>query len=420
MSGLFLDSRMRSIVHFSCGVLVALVVIGLVMLVYLQTMPNSNERSKILKLSELEEEVASDRSESVPSNGPANLEIESLEFEGVDNFFEWCIALDEVLASSQPRQLNALLQQSRMVTGNYRRSVAQESIVLRFADLDPLQALKSIDGFPSRQRDSLARTIVANWAIEDLDSLIEHLTSFVYWERENAFQSILKARNDLTSSEKREIGERLGLGASIDDLVLFDSYAAGSDGVEESWYSIINDNRSLRTKRDSLLRLAGDWVKTDGVEALSKIAESIPDWRYRQSVFYVGLRHAARLNPQAAFEASLNLFGESNWDLIDRAAMLWVERDAEAALKRVSSLESNTLRQRLYESVVRERARVEPRYMLENLEFVPNEIYEKVRLDALGNLSDITSDEASRLIAKKRCRKPSRRELVERELRRSS
>ena len=394
-----MKSSFRSSALFLCGMVVAGSAIALGVLVF-NSMASNESAKSISSHSNGDSTEGSAAAYTLISSGDApSIETGLLALEGIEDYSDWSVALDEILASAIPLQLTAMLEQSRDIGNHNRRMAAQETIALRFAGIDPLHAMSSIKSFPSHQRSRLMETIVAEWSASDLDALVEHLKSFPLLEKESAFRTILLVRDDLSANRLREVGRRLYLLARTDDIIQSQRLTGIAGSIEETWYGTVGDRRPSREKENDLYGLAQDWIEREGVGVLSKIADSVPDWRTRRSVLHVALMQAARSDPQATFITALTLFKDTDWELIRRAAEVWMEMQPNEALVGISNISSSTLRRDVYEYVVQRWARREPRTVLELLDLLPEEMVDRVQYDAITSLREVTADEASRLMA---------------------
>lgn len=391
--------RLRMGIHFALGIVVGAIAVTLTIVLLHNSARNKTALSDNLELDGAKTGNSTGSLNSSSQSTGADVTSSLMDLEQIDDYFEWSVALDMLVAHATPDQLKTLFKKSKSISDIGRRSSAQETIALRFASVDPKAAMSSIRDFPTRSRERLEEIIIAEWVTTDLDSILKHAKSMDYLDRQRAFRTFLQIRTDLSESQQLEIGQSFDLAVEADYFIRYEKHMDAANNIEEAWQTTIADQRPIQSKLDALSRLVDEWIESDGVDVLGKVAASISNKRLRRSVLYVGLEDAARIDPRATFETALDLFRESDWDLIQKAARLWMEREPDIALTRISGIESDTLQQNLYEYVVRARARAEPRAILENLDFLPAEMYESVQLEALRNLRDITSDEATRMIA---------------------
>ena len=285
--------------------------------------------------------------------------------------FPWRAALHDLLRDAQTQTLSELMTQANEISGLRRRSEAQETIVRRMVQLDPKLALSAVQDVANSRRDPLLITLFQEWSLEDLDRAVNHAQSLDESSKRLALRGILLARDDLNHDSRREIARKLS-----NEMIVFDVEAQSRvheaiTNPEKIWNELVSDQQPDISQISELVQVANAWVDLRGFPALAEIGESLQSWETASTVLSAVLFRIARTDPRTAFEQALNLeFDRPNYILL-LVMREWTDLDWFAALEAVDSIESQVVRDDLYNSIIRDRAATDPRGLLENLSHLP-------------------------------------------------
>lgn len=354
---------------------------------------------------EEEKEVTRENTSTLESSGTELLVLSDPDFslrledfanlEDYPSEFDRSLAFDEALLGANAPQLMGLLTKSSSIKPHSMQVAMRESLFRRLAMLDPIQALELAANLPQHQRRRMRAAIFQEWASIEFDSLIEHLSAQRSPNRSVAFEAIVEIGEDLSNDEKMSLSKRIHLEQFIAEGAIYQSRWESMESIESIWREATKSGTSSPME---LTLLGRKWVDTVGLEALGKIKALTPNWRTRRSILRYAMGHAGQSDPKATFEYSLDLFGDTDWPLVEEAAVLWVRREPERALRAISELEPNRLHMELYGAAVEDWASLDPRIVLEYLDELPEELREDALVSALSNVTDYATEEVTQLV----------------------
>lgn len=341
-------------------------------------------------------EVSSDRQSIDGSFGIQSL-LTGLD-SGQDNF-ESALALDQVLLNADTNHLKELLQETDLISSFETREVVQNELLRRLASIDPVLAVNLIKKEPISGQARLAEAVFQEWASSDPNSAIEQASTLrPMFLRKTAFDALLTIREDLTSSERDQIGRRLRLfGFDIQDIVSKNGIS-DTASIENIWNNALKSDRPLNFKNAALNALAHWQIDQEGLIALERISELITDWKTRRSVLLESIGWAARLDPRSTFDYALNSFSVTEPHLVSEAVKHWVEREPENALNAISQLPISRFQEKLLLDAMSYWANYEPRGLLRNLDLIPSELHSSARKRAFSRIRDFSTQEVTQLV----------------------
>lgn len=317
---------------------------------------------------------------------------------GQDNF-ERTIALDQALMYTDTNQLKELIHETDSISSFETREVVQHELFQRLASIDPVMAVNLIEKEPRAGQARLAEAIFQEWASSDLDSAIEQASTLrPLFLRKTAFDALLEIKEDLTFSEKDQIGRRLRLSGFDTQDIVSKSEISDTASIANMWNRTLRSNRPFNLKNSVLIALAKWQIDHEGLVALEKITESITDWKTRQIVLVESIRWAARWDPRSTFDFALNSFSTTEPHLVGEAVEHWVELEPEIAFSVISRLPISRFQEKLLLDAMSHWASYEPRGLLRNLDLIPRALHSRARNRAFSRIRDFSTQEVTQLV----------------------
>ena len=385
---------LRYVVQFVMSFTVVSVLLGGLFIVWF--LNTERAAGKNLEQAGLTTEQSSARK---PNSGSFGIQDLLVGFESGQDSFERALALDQVLLHAGTNQLKELLEERDQISTFETQEFVLHELYQRLASIDPVLAVNLLKSEPIAGQARLAETIFQEWASNDLDSAIEQASTLgPYFLRMSAFDAMLAIREDLTFSEKDQIGRRLGLsGLDTQDIVskneIFDTAS-----IANMWNRTLRSNRPFNLKNSALVALAKRQIDHEGLVALEKISQSITDWKTRQNVLIESIRWAARWDPRSTFDFALNSFSTTEPHLVGVAVEHWVELEPESALSAISQLPISRFQEKLLLDAMSHWARFEPRGLLRNLDLIPRALHSRARNKAFSRIHDFSTQEVTQLV----------------------
>ena len=205
-----------------------------------------------------------------------------------------------VLASSKDRTgIEQLLNEAASIQQVSERSAATSILYGRYAELDPEAAIDHIKRRGADFEPGWLYSVFHTWARSDLEGAVAHAVSMDDSSRVTGGTAILRARDDLRSSERERIAGQLGI--PVPDSSALD--VRTPEAAERSWRAALaSDDYNSRLSR--LQSLAYAWGRQDPRAAMRAI-ESLQDRSLREQALMQALSAWAEKEPREAAEWAL-------------------------------------------------------------------------------------------------------------------
>lgn len=312
--------------------------------------------------------------------------------------FDRSVALHNLLARANERQLVELIRQSKEIEQYSQRHNTRISIFQRFASLDPKAALTHIATMPRFERDGLIATTFSQWALEDLDKATAHAKSLEGFRKQAALRGILQSRDDLADEQLREIARQIGNEQLAIELIAQSKLAGSMESPEQAWNSLVNDDVGDASQTGLLIQVAEAWFDKSGLSVLDDINRSLLDWQTRQSILNAIVQRVVQSNPSEAFEYAKGMDDEGN-NLLLIVARAWASLDPESALNAAQTIGAGLVRRNLEYSIVQVWASSDPHFILDNLDRLPEASRAVAQSQAIMAIARTSPEEASQLMA---------------------
>lgn len=252
------------------------------------------------------------------------------------------------------------------------RTEFQVAILQRLTTHDPIEALQFAVAREESEEELFIRTIFEAWAIDDLDSAIAGASDLYETERTLALLGLLDAQNEGDVRLALDLGRNLNLSEENALAVCVEWFNADSaQDPKSTWL----DLAELSKSRGSTLleRLAVQWYLVEGVSAISEIRDLAGEDYSLQKSFGAVLKHIASENPRFALNYLLKL-PSREYVLEDALMRIWAEVDPQGALEATHAIGDDSIREDLQGEVASVWAKKEPRYVLKNLDVIPEPV----------------------------------------------
>lgn len=324
-------------------------------------------------------------------------------FERFSSFYQRSLALHDLIANADQETLLQHFEQATDSLGEDLKYEAQFAIVQRLAAIDPMAALETIDGIQSEQSNALVSAIYGEWALADLDQAVGHVRSLDIDSKKIAVKSIVRARDDLTPQQRREMARGLGMEWLAVEVMEREANTPSIQDPQREWSVLVGSNsETLESQDDAQQRMvahiARAWVLRDGVGAFDKVVDSLSSqsslWKLSDQV----TRGIADSDPQLAFDLAIHLRTLGVIGIVDRVLVPWSRNDPWSALNAVNAVETKFLRRTLQTEVLQTWANTDPKTLLNGIGGLPDQLQTQARKIALISLSKSAPQEAAELI----------------------
>ncbi|MXW53097.1 MAG: hypothetical protein F4X44_02880 [Gammaproteobacteria bacterium] len=302
--------------------------------------------------------------------------------------FARSVALDNLLKQATFEEALGLLAESKEITEtNFRESVQLE-IFRKLASLDPKRAVKHTELFLRAHRLGLLAAIFREWSFSDFEAAVvfgeDYIRDFDYRDKPTLLSAILETRHDLSVDAKEKIATRLGLEYLLDQLVEYDRKRALLEDPIKGWHQLMNNTYSNLSQDDILTDIALAVIEKEGFDEFVQLLALLPDRRARTEVLNNALDVTIETDGfQSAFDRALQLVDLSNRSVVFDIAEDWANSDIHATLEAVEKIEDKELGQHVIESVVTNWAKSNPKRLLDNPDFLPEQLRDSAEYNAL-------------------------------------
>ena len=354
-------------------------------------------------ISDLEASKAPVAEQNSSGQPPPRSLFDLADFERFSSHYQRTVALHDLLANADKETLLQHFEQATASLSEGFKNESQFAIVQRLAAIDPMAALETIDGIQSEQGNALVSAIYGEWALADLDQAIGHVGSLDIDSKEVAIKSIVRARDDLTPQQRREMARGLGMEWLAVEVMEREGNTSPTQEPDLEWSVLVrNNDESLESLDDTQHRMAVQiaraWVVRDGVGTFDKIADSLSSqsslWKLSDQV----TREIADSDPNLAFDLAIHLRTLGITGIVDRVIVTWSRNDPGSALNAVNALETKFLRRKLQTEVLQSWANIDPRTLLNGIGGLPEQVQSQARMIALISLSRSAPQEAAEYI----------------------
>ena len=325
-------------------------------------------------------------------------------FEKPTSYLEGSVALDSMLQNANVPTLVDLLDQSHYLENYEKQRSAQVQILLKFATLDPIQALMYAESFPKKQYEHFASLIYRDWSLFDVDSALTHAEQYVSTlsseGKTSILEQIIRANWALPNEVKLQMAERLTVNSSTaKDLLVSIERDKPLDNPTAAWKEVLSGENFGDDESNQLHQIAIAVIEKDGYAKFAELANAIQDRQIRTALISDTLLSRVETEEFATvFEQAIQLFRETARPVAFDLARRWSYTDPHSALKAVSEVPFFPLQKRLEETVISTWISNGSRDVLRQLESLPAEYREEALIEGIWSLSAQYPDETPKYL----------------------
>lgn len=287
-----------------------------------------------------------------------------------------------------------LLTQSLKVSNSKRREQMLEALGRRFSAIDPNLALSKINDLPVAHQRPFLGGIFREWAFLNIGDAIDSAKELKGANRTRALQEILKARSDLASDVRMEIGREL---RNLDEALILMGNEVVSNFVEDperAWERLVNDGVPDLYQLETFVRVAESWVEIEGVEILARLSWGASG-QLNGFVSDSVVAAISSSDPRAAFEFVRGL-PQSEQSMLGAILAEWAETNPDDAINALSQIDfhSNAIRGSFIENWVRR----DPYEVVERIEQFPKSMQVQVGSAVIRRVAKTSPEEAVKLL----------------------
>ena len=309
------------------------------------------------------------------------------------------LAIRVLLSDLEEAQVADLLTQSEDIFEDEDWSALHSAIVQRLAFQNPRRALSLVlDADNPYNLGPLVTHVFREWAHSNLDEAVSHARTLNPDIKEIALGVILRERTDLSENTIRAIARDLGNEERATSTITQRKIDEAIHDPETAWSEMALKLQDDRGNTSAILRIANAWVEESGLSVLDQVYESLTNIQVRQDVIRQVLFEAAQTDPKDAFNYAVAMNDQYN-SMVSVVASTWARSDPRSALSAAIEIKKVSARKAAAEEVVRAWARSEPRELLEGVDALPTDLQEAASVEALGEISIESPQEAADLVA---------------------
>ena len=337
-----------------------------------------------------EPDLVTFKDEFTPESTPTLREIESQTKE--DTHFARTHVLHHLLVDADAKALDRHFSQSKnLVESNFLRE-AQDKIVQRWSVLDPPMALKLVmEELPEARRSFLLPLVFREWSRKHLADAIKHARGLDPAFLDVVVDSMVIAREDLSSEERREIARQLGHEWRAIEILSQESTDPVIEAPAQEWTAFIQDHRNDQLNlNEAQLRMLGfvaySWVIHDGVEVMARVREELPRTISLLETTEFIARELMETQPEVALELVVFVANQDHHlgylDLAMELIGSWAGSDLKQALDATIPIKAQSLRWELQKRALEAAAQADVETLLNSLDSLPEHL--RVRAHALA------------------------------------
>lgn len=337
------------------------------------------------------------------------------------NSFECKLVVYSYVADLTERQVRNDLQRSTDASLPLSRRVLEElqiALVERLSLLNPAAAMEFAAANKTLGTDfstlapaytptgsettpmPVIQSVFQEWALSDRKSAVKNAKSLNASVRDNALAGILATLTNESLTTYRAIARELGReDQALDSYVMSFSTRVVEDpkAVWDEIVKLINPNTYHHYM--AIGNIARQWYQQDGIGMLEEIRSGPLIAELNRRVIQQVLALATMENPERAFQYAMTMPSQTNWytSPLYSVVRIWARSDPQAAYQAVSSVEQGGQRENLQRHVIPEWAKIEPHYVLENLDSFPPQMRDTAFSSALGAIARTSPQEAAEM-----------------------
>lgn len=309
------------------------------------------------------------------------------------------LTLRRMLVNLDEKGSFELLDQTEELTyPNLRLRILQE-IVRKLATIAPVRTLAQIKDYPKRERIPLIEILFEEWLHSGLDEALRYASSLADEERLRVLKTVFRTRGDLSKPLLRQIAHDLEYGGLatrlLEDLIV----NSAKTNPEEAWNQLLEDPWRDYGQIWSLVDVANARIEAEGRDMLFEVAEQLPSLKTRSEVVRRLLADMAVRDAPDAFKYAKALHEKTDDSIFRSIVFYWTVDDPHSALEAISTLDDESLREKLLDTVASRWAQIDPGELLQNVETFPEALQARSRRLAVGGITKSSPQDAIAILS---------------------
>lgn len=312
--------------------------------------------------------------EATPADNP--LQDSSLHTDALQRF----VNVYSYVSQLSEADLRSALQEADQVDDKEMSSLVRADLRIamfqKLAVTDPAGAIEIAKAIKGQARTDAITAIYASWNATDMTAAVSHAKAQQEKTKIAALNGMVEAQTDLNLTEILERASELGL----KEENALNSYARylNAEVVQNPRAALFElASRPERFQSSDIRQLMGhlatQWFREDGFEVIDELI-ALPTSQYvlEDTVDDV-LRNITPQAPKLALDYVLNL-SRRDGSLEDAVVRTWAGHDIDSAVEAISAVEPSDLQKDLQSEIAKVRAEQDPRYILQNLDVLPQPV----------------------------------------------
>lgn len=304
------------------------------------------------------------------------------------------VTLRRMLANLDEKGSLELLDQTKAVNYPNLRLRIRKEIVQKLATIAPVRTLTHIKDYPKKERIPLIEILFEEWLHSGLDEALDYAKTLGDKERLKVLQTVFRTRGDLSKPLLRQIAYDLGYGGMATRLLEDSIVKSARTNPEDAWNQLLGDSWRDYGQISSLVDVAKVRIEVEGRDVLFEIAEQLPNLKTRSEVVRRLLADMAVPDAPDAFEYARALHEKTDDSIFRSIVFYWTVDDPHSALEAVSTMNDESLRNKLLDTVASRWAQVDPKELLQNVETFPEVLQARSRRLAVGGIAKSSPQDA--------------------------
>lgn len=304
------------------------------------------------------------------------------------------VTLRQMLADLDEQGSIELLDQTKLVNYPNLRLRIRKEIVRKLATVAPERTLAELKNYTKRERIFLIEILFQEWLYTELDEALTYASTLTDEERLRVLKTVFRTRDDLSKSMLRQIAHDLEYGGMatrlLEDLIV----NSARTNPEEAWNQLLEDPWRDYGQIRSLVDVANARIDAEGRDVLFEMAEQLPSFKTRSEVVRRLLADIAVRDAPDAFEYARALHEKTDDSIFRSIVFYWTVDDPRSAVKAISTLVDESLREDLLDTVASRWAQIDPGELLQNVESFPTASQARSRRLAVGGIAKSSPQDA--------------------------
>lgn len=309
------------------------------------------------------------------------------------------VTLRQMLADLDEQRSFELLDQTKTVNYPNLRLRIRKEIVQKLATIAPVRTLTQIKDYPKRERIPLVEILFEEWLRSGLDEALRYASTLADEERLRVLKTVFRTRDDLSKPLLRQIAHDLEYGGLatrlLEDLIV----NSARTNPEEAWNQLLEDPWRDYGQIWSLVNVANARIEVEGRDVLFEVAEQLSSLKTRSEVVRRRLADMSVRDAPNAFKYANALHAKTDDSIYRSIVFYWTVDDPHSALEAISTLDDESLREELLDTVASRWAQIDPGELLQNVDTFPEALHARSRRLALGGIAKSSPQDAIAALA---------------------